>query len=65
MRNKPLTKITHLNPMFVIYTKQSYGDVVVSRYRDMFDAYAKAQELAQRSAAFAPTPTRFYVKKEA
>ncbi len=51
--------------MFVIYTKQSYGDVVVSRYRDMFDAYAKAQELAQRSAAFAPTPTRFYVKKEA
>jgi len=64
MRNKPQTKITHLNPMFVIYTKESYGDVVVSRYRDGFDAHARAQQLAQ-SAAAATTPIRFYVRKEA
>ncbi len=49
--------------MFIIYTKESYGDVEVSRYRDMFEAHAVAQQLAERSAAFAPTPTRFYVRK--
>ena len=53
-----------MNPMFVIYTKESYGDVVVSRYRDGFDAHARAQKLAQ-SAAAATTPIRFYVRKEA
>ncbi len=50
--------------MFVIYTKESFGDVEVSRYADGFTAHARAQQLAQ-SAAAAPTPTRFYVKKEA
>ena len=54
-----------MNPMFVIYTKESYGDVVVSRYRDGFDAHARAQQLAQSAAAATTTPIRFYVRKEA